>query len=290
MPSSARTVTRRSPHRQAHRDRVRRRALPRDPPDDRRAAALARHGRKAGLGSKIVLATFDFPDGNALLHRGGHARSAHRSPSCAARRRWRALDPGGVEPLEAPFEAVPRGAGAREPHAQARAHRSAALQRHRQRLLGRDPARGEALAAEAHALAHRRGGAAPARGDARDARCAGPSVLRAEAGERVSRRRSPRSATEMAVHGRFKQPCPVCGSPVQRIVYAENEAQLLRALPDRRQAAGRPVALAAAEGRLAEVHRRRELKPRLDPGGCRAHHRAKRPAGSPASNRPKEEP
>jgi formamidopyrimidine-DNA glycosylase len=27
----------------------------------------------------------------------------------------------------------------------------------------------------------------------------------------------------MAVHGRFKQPCPVCGSPVQRIVYAENE-------------------------------------------------------------------
>ena len=27
----------------------------------------------------------------------------------------------------------------------------------------------------------------------------------------------------MAVHGRFKQPCPDCGSPVQRIVYAENE-------------------------------------------------------------------
>ena len=27
----------------------------------------------------------------------------------------------------------------------------------------------------------------------------------------------------MAVHGRFKQPCPVCGTPIQRIVYAENE-------------------------------------------------------------------
>ncbi len=27
----------------------------------------------------------------------------------------------------------------------------------------------------------------------------------------------------MAVHGRFGQPCPACGSPVQRIVYAENE-------------------------------------------------------------------
>jgi formamidopyrimidine-DNA glycosylase len=28
----------------------------------------------------------------------------------------------------------------------------------------------------------------------------------------------------MAVHGRFRQPCPVCGAPVQRIVYAANEA------------------------------------------------------------------
>lgn len=28
----------------------------------------------------------------------------------------------------------------------------------------------------------------------------------------------------MAVHGRFGKPCPACGSPVQRIVYAENES------------------------------------------------------------------
>jgi formamidopyrimidine-DNA glycosylase len=28
---------------------------------------------------------------------------------------------------------------------------------------------------------------------------------------------------EMAVHGRFRQPCPDCGAPVQRIVHAENE-------------------------------------------------------------------
>src|SRR5262249_30359787 len=27
----------------------------------------------------------------------------------------------------------------------------------------------------------------------------------------------------MAVHGRYGKPCPVCGTPVQRIVYAENE-------------------------------------------------------------------
>ncbi|MDQ6618267.1 MAG: formamidopyrimidine-DNA glycosylase [Pseudomonadota bacterium] len=28
---------------------------------------------------------------------------------------------------------------------------------------------------------------------------------------------------EMAVHGKYNEPCPVCGAPVQRIVYAENE-------------------------------------------------------------------
>jgi formamidopyrimidine-DNA glycosylase len=46
--------------------------------------------------------------------------------------------------------------------------------------------------------------------------------LRAQAGESF-----PEKVTafrpEMAVHGRHGQPCPVCGAPVQRIVYAENE-------------------------------------------------------------------
>ena len=46
--------------------------------------------------------------------------------------------------------------------------------------------------------------------------------LRAEAGgafpEKVTAFRP-----EMAVHGRFGQPCPVCGAKVQRIRYATNE-------------------------------------------------------------------
>ena len=46
--------------------------------------------------------------------------------------------------------------------------------------------------------------------------------LRAEAGdgfpEKVTAFRP-----EMAVHGKFRQPCPVCGAPVQRIRYADNE-------------------------------------------------------------------
>ena len=28
----------------------------------------------------------------------------------------------------------------------------------------------------------------------------------------------------MAAHGRFGKPCPVCGTPIQRIEYASNEA------------------------------------------------------------------
>ena len=28
---------------------------------------------------------------------------------------------------------------------------------------------------------------------------------------------------DMAVHGRFRLPCPVCGTPVQRIRYVDNE-------------------------------------------------------------------
>ena len=47
-------------------------------------------------------------------------------------------------------------------------------------------------------------------------------LLRREAEERF-----PEKVTafrpEMAVHGKFGKPCPVCGTAVQRIVYAENE-------------------------------------------------------------------
>jgi formamidopyrimidine-DNA glycosylase len=46
--------------------------------------------------------------------------------------------------------------------------------------------------------------------------------LRAESGEGF-----PENVTafrpEMAVHGKYRQPCPVCGAPVQRIRFADNE-------------------------------------------------------------------
>jgi len=55
----------------------------------------------------------------------------------------------------------------------------------------------------------------------------------------------------MAVHGRFRKPCPVCGSPVQRIRYRQERSELLCHLPDGRPAARRPIAVAAPEAGLA---------------------------------------
>jgi formamidopyrimidine-DNA glycosylase len=46
--------------------------------------------------------------------------------------------------------------------------------------------------------------------------------LRDEAGDRFPEKVTAFRA-EMAVHGRFGKPCPVCGAPVQRIRYADNE-------------------------------------------------------------------
>ena len=72
---------------------------------------------------------------------------------------------------------------------------------------------------------------------------------------------------EMAVHGRYRKPCPACGAPVQRIVYAENECNYCA----RCQTGGRLLAdralsrlLKADWPRTAE-----ELEERLSPGGQR---------------------
>src|SRR5439155_23099849 len=46
--------------------------------------------------------------------------------------------------------------------------------------------------------------------------------LRAEAGDGFSEKVTA-FRDGMAVHGRYRKPCPDCGSPVQRIVYAANE-------------------------------------------------------------------
>ncbi|HSE94995.1 MAG TPA: DNA-formamidopyrimidine glycosylase family protein [Methylomirabilota bacterium] len=71
--------------------------------------------------------------------------------------------------------------------------------------------------------------------------------LRAEAGgafpEKVTAFRE-----GMAVHGRYRQPCPACGAPVQRIRYAENEVNYCAAC----QTGGRVLADRAMSRLLRE--------------------------------------
>ena len=71
--------------------------------------------------------------------------------------------------------------------------------------------------------------------------------------------------TEMAVHGKYGKPCPVCGSAVQRIVYARNEANYC----SRCQTGGRLLSDRALSRLLREdwpktldelEHRRQELR------------------------------
>jgi formamidopyrimidine-DNA glycosylase len=47
--------------------------------------------------------------------------------------------------------------------------------------------------------------------------------LRSEAGDQFPKRVTA-FHKEMAVHGKYREPCPVCGAPVQRIRYAENDS------------------------------------------------------------------
>ena len=72
---------------------------------------------------------------------------------------------------------------------------------------------------------------------------------------------------EMAVHGRHGEPCPECGSPVQRIVYAENEANYCA----RCQTGGRVLADRALSRLLKDDWPRtlEELEERLPGRGSR---------------------
>ncbi len=114
-------------------------------------------GRKA-------LATIHLRQRCAHAHRGGHAAARIPSPG---RERARAGGPRArwARAARSVARRVLRAPAIREPHAQAFADRSHALQRHRQCLLRRDPALGPPFSDRAERQAQRRGDRAPVRGD-----------------------------------------------------------------------------------------------------------------------------
>lgn len=178
--------------------------------------------RGAKATGKIVLAAFDFPDGTLLLTeasqkkrasihvvRGADALAAHHA--------------GGIEPLECDLDAF-TAALTRESHTVKRvltdprvfsgignAYSDEILHRARLSPVTLTRALDEAALQRLHAAT-------------REVLEEWTVRLR---GEAASAGGWPKKVTafhpQMAVHGRYGQPCPECASPVQRIVHADNE-------------------------------------------------------------------
>jgi formamidopyrimidine-DNA glycosylase len=179
---------------------------------------LARSAKPPG---RITLAVFEFPAGQLVFTEAGTKRRAslhlvQGEPALAA------LDPGGLEPLEADRTAFAARLNSGN---------------HTLKRALTDPRLFSGIGnAYSDEILHRAGLSPVARTSslseadvtrlhdaARAVLAEWTDRLRAEAGDEF-----PEKVTAfrdgMAVHGRYRQPCPVCGAPVQRIVYAENEA------------------------------------------------------------------
>jgi formamidopyrimidine-DNA glycosylase len=175
----------------------------------------------APIPGKVGLAAFDFPSGSAILTEAGTKRQASLHV-VAGEEALAALDPGGLEVLSADLSAF--------------SDRLTAVNHTLKRALT-DP--------------HIFSGIGNAYSDEilHDARVSPMKLTSSLDADEIARLyHATRSTLEhwivqlredaagefpekvtafregMAVHGRYRQPCPVCGSPIQRIAYAHNEA------------------------------------------------------------------
>jgi formamidopyrimidine-DNA glycosylase len=185
------------------------------------AGRLRWRDRGAAIPGKVGLAAFDFPTGTALLTEAGSKRQASihllRGDDAVA-----ALDPGGLEVLDADLATF----GSRLRHDNHTLKRALTDPRifsgignaysdeilHAARL---SPMKMTTAISdeEVERLFHA----------TRETLTKWIARLREDAAgefpEKVTAFRK-----DMAVHGRYGQPCPVCSAPIQRIVYARNEA------------------------------------------------------------------
>jgi formamidopyrimidine-DNA glycosylase len=165
-----------------------------------------------------TLAAFDFENGTLLFTEAGTKRRAslHLIEGDPA-----AIDPGGLEPMDATLAQF-AGRLARENHTLKRALTDPHLfsgigNAYSDEILHRAKLSPIALSASLSAEEVERLWRAT-----RDTLALWTERLRKDAGGKFPEKVTAFRA-EMAVHGRHGKPCPVCGSPVQRIVYAENE-------------------------------------------------------------------
>jgi formamidopyrimidine-DNA glycosylase len=180
------------------------------------------HWRAAGaaLPKRTGLAAFDLATGSLLLTEASTKQRAalHVLTDATA---LAALDAGGVEPLEAGVAEF-AAALAREDHTLKRALTDPRL------FAGIGNAYSDEILHRARLSPFKRTSQLSPAETTRLHACVVSVLtqwterLRAEAGDRF-----PEKVTAfhdgMAVHGRYRQPCPDCSAPVQRVVYAENE-------------------------------------------------------------------
>jgi formamidopyrimidine-DNA glycosylase len=175
----------------------------------------------AAIPGRVGLAAFDFAGGTLILTEAGARRQAsiHIVQGSDA---LRAHDPGGLEPLAVTLPAFAERL-LRENHTLKRALTDPRIfsgigNAYSDEILHAARLSPMKLTSaltdrEVEALYH----------STRDTLTLWIDRLFAEAGDKF-----PEKVTafrpEMAVHGKYGKPCPVCGSPVQRIVYARNEA------------------------------------------------------------------
>jgi len=180
------------------------------------------HWKPAGakLPGKIGLAGFDFSSGTVVLTEAGTKRrtALHLVRGEAG---LRAHDPGGLEVLDTDLAAF-RDALARENHTLKRALTDPGI------FSGIGNAYSDEILHRARISPVKQSRQLSANETARLFEATRATLLdwcarlRSQAGGDF-----PEGVTAfregMAVHGRYGQPCPVCASPVQRIVFADNE-------------------------------------------------------------------
>jgi formamidopyrimidine-DNA glycosylase len=184
------------------------------------AGRLHWRAREAKLGGRQNVAAFDFPKGSLVLTEAGSKKRASLHV-VRGDEDLHAMDPGGIDVFAATLDDF-RAALMNENRTLKRALTDPRL------LSGIGNAYSDEILHRARlsplALTHKLSAEETGRlfVSAKAVLGEWTERLRREAGENF-----PEAVTafrpQMAVHGRFGKPCPDCGAPVQRIVYADNE-------------------------------------------------------------------
>lgn len=177
--------------------------------------------RGASIPGKVGLFALDFPNGTLVMTEAGTKRQASLHV-VQGRDALASHNPGGLEVLDADFEAF-RSALVRENHTLKRALTDPHL------FSGIGNAYSDEILHAARLSPFKQTQSLPddeirrLYDSTRLVLRQWTSRLKEEAGDQF-----PEKVTAfrdgMAVHGRYGQPCPDCGAPVQRVVYAANEA------------------------------------------------------------------